>query len=184
MRKWVWVGIWFLYFSGLAVSTFLGISSYFVYTTFGFDFEELTEEGANATYYRVRFDDGSVWVGMATHPVEPPDRELDWFDPGGTVMDEPTRPRHPHWINDWGFWWITDSASDPFVFDRYGGATVSYWVGAPSWLFLLLLWLPALPGWWRLFATRNKPLRLPLAKSTPAADSPPNRSQTKGAKPK
>gem|GEM_PF-3703491 len=151
MIKVILRGIWSFYFLLLVFFTAMGVASYFRYSTAGFDFEVPTEQGAEVTYYRVRWDEGSTWVGKAIQPVPLPNRPLDWFDPGGTFMDLPTKPRHVHWLNDWGFWWITDAANDPFVFVRYGGATASYWIGVPSSLFLLVIWLPAGVGVWRLF---------------------------------
>ncbi len=132
-------------------ATLLALSSYFAYTTLGFDFEAPAVGGAEVTYYRLRWDDGSTWAGRAVQPVPRPSRPLDWLDPGGTILASRTRPAHSGWGNDLGFWWIGDAAADPYVIPRYAGATASTWVACPSWLVLGALWLG--PAWGR-FARR------------------------------
>ena len=118
---------------GLMVITCL--SSYFTYTTAGFDFERATPGGGyEVIYYRLRWDDGATWAGRAVQPVPRPDRAPDWFDPGGTLLDWPSRPGHARWWNRWGFWWVARAADDPYVTLRYPGATASRWVAVPSWL--------------------------------------------------
>jgi hypothetical protein len=121
-------------------ASLLALSSYFAYTTAGLDFEIPTEEGIDTTYYRLRWDDGSTWVGFAIQPCPRPRRPLDWFDPGGTLLVAPTRPEHRTWSNDLGFWWVDDPAEDPYVPTRYPGARVSRWWAMPSWMVLLGLW--------------------------------------------
>ncbi len=115
----------------------MAASSYFAYTTIGFDFETATPTGVEAVYYRLRWDDGATWIGRATQPVGRPDHDLDWFDPGGTLLARPSRPKHPRWWNRWGFWWITRAVDDPYLTLRYPGAIASRWVAVPSWLVAL-----------------------------------------------
>jgi hypothetical protein len=122
------------------VASALAVSSYFAYTTAGFDFEVDNGKGVDARYYRLRWDDGSTWVGMAVQPCLRPARPLDWFDPGGTLLALPTRPAHRSWWNDLGFWRVAGPAGDPFVATRYVGATASEWWACPSWLVVLALW--------------------------------------------
>ena len=57
----------------------MALSSYFAYTTAGFDFEVETATGVEVTYYRLRWDDGATWVGGAIQAVGRPDHALDWF---------------------------------------------------------------------------------------------------------
>jgi hypothetical protein len=137
-------------FLALAVpATLLAASSYFAYTTVGLDFEVPTEQGVDVSYYRLRWDDGSTWAGMAVQPVPRPRRALDWFDPGGTLLATPTRPGHRTWANALGFWSIAGPAADPYAPARYPGATASRWWALPSWLLVLGLWHRRL---WRTFA--------------------------------
>ncbi len=117
-------------------------SSYFAYTTAGFDFEVETSTGVEVIYYRVRWDDGATWAGRAVQGVARPTHALDWFDPGGTWMAMPSRPGYPHWWNRFGFWWITSAADDPYVPLRYPGASESYWMAIPSWLVMGLVGVP------------------------------------------
>jgi hypothetical protein len=124
----------------LLAALLMGISSYFAYTTVGFDFEVDNGVGVDARYYRLRWDDGSTWVGMAIQPCARPSRPLDWFDPGGTILDPPRRPAHPRWWNALGFWRVTSPADDPYVATSYLGAKASSWWGCPSWLVVLALW--------------------------------------------
>ncbi len=140
------------YWSFLVVASLMAFSSYFAYTTAGFDFEVDNGEGVDAWYYRLRWDDGSTWVGMAVQPCGRPDRPLDWFDPGGTILDPPRRPAHPRWWNDLGFWRVTSPADDPYVPTCYIGARSSSWWACPSWLVLMALWARPL---WRLARRRS-----------------------------
>lgn len=115
----------------------LAASSYFAYTTAGFDFERATPSGAfEVVYYRLRWDAGATWAGRAVQPVPRPDHPPDWFDPGGTLLDAPSRPERRSRWNRWGFWWIARAADDPYVPLRYPGATTSRWAAVPSWLVL------------------------------------------------
>ncbi len=75
-------------------------------------------------------------------PVGGPDRPLEWFDPGGTILASPSRPEHPDLWNRWGFWWITRASDDPYVALRYPGARESRWVAVPSWLLVAVIWSP------------------------------------------
>lgn len=142
MKKTFWMALFFCYLVLLLFFTGMGITSYFAYSTAGVDFEEPTQTGVDVTYYRLRWDDGSTWIGMAIQPVPRPDRPLDWFDPGGTLLHRPTMPAHKTWLEKSGFWFISSPEQDPFMEVRYRGATTSYWIGIPSWLFLLLIWSP------------------------------------------
>ena len=135
--------------------TFMALSSYFAYTTAGFDFEVETPTGVEITYYRLRWDDGSTWVGRAVQAVGRPDHALDWFDPGGTLFDQPTRPDHPRWPNQLGSWWITWATDDPYVPLRYPGARASEWVAVPSWLVVGLVVSPGLIRAVRLARSRR-----------------------------
>ncbi len=132
----------------------MGISSYLAYTTVGFDFEAASGAGVEVAYYRLRWDDGSTWAGWAVQPVRRPDRGLDWFDPGGTLFDRPTRPDHPRWWNRWGFWWIIWASDDPYVALRYPDAGASFWVAVPSWLVIAGFWSPELVRVGRRLAAR------------------------------
>jgi hypothetical protein len=138
----------------LVSATLMAVSSYFAYTTAGFDFETDNGSGVDAWYYRLRWDDGSTWVGMAVQPCGRPDHPPDWFDPGGTILEPPRRPAHPHWWNDFGFWRVAGPADDPYVPTCYIGAKVSSWWGCPSWLVLLALWARPL---WRLVKRSRSP---------------------------
>jgi hypothetical protein len=122
----------------------LALSSYCAYTTAGFDFEVPRGRGVAVHYYRLRWDDGSTWVGWAVQPVRRPRRPLNWFDPGGTVLAPLTRPAHRTWASALGFWWIDGASTDPYVTARYPRATASRWWAVPSWLVLLGLWHRAL----------------------------------------
>jgi hypothetical protein len=73
----------------------LSLSSYFAYTTLGFDFEVPTARDVDVSYKRLRWDDGSTWIGEAIQPLGRPGHEPDWFDPGGTLLAAPTRPAGP-----------------------------------------------------------------------------------------
>ena len=122
----------------------MALSSHFAYTTAGFDFEVATPNGVEVIYYRLRWDDGATWAGRAVQAVSRPDHAFDWFDPGGTLLDRPTRPERPHWWNRLGFWWITWATDDPYVPLRYPGARASEWVGVPSWLVVVVVYAPGL----------------------------------------
>ena len=135
--------------------TITALSSYFAYTTAGLDFEVETPTEVEVTYYRFRWDDGATRAGRAVQAVGRPDHALDWFDPGGTLLDRPTRPEHPHWWNRLGFWWITRATDDPHVPLRYPGAKASEWVGVPSWLVVVVVWLPGLIRAVRLARSRG-----------------------------
>jgi hypothetical protein len=135
----------------LVAASLLALSSYFAYTTAGFDFETDNGEGVDVRYYRLRWDDGSTWIGMAVQPCSRPDRPLDWFDPGGTFLARPTRPAHSNWWNTLGFWRVTSPADDPYLAIRYGGARSTSWWACPSWLVLLALWARPI---WRLARRR------------------------------
>jgi hypothetical protein len=135
------------YRAAIIAASLLAMTSYVAYTTAGFDFEVPTARGVDLHYYRLRWDDGSTWVGIAVQPCPRPARTLDWFDPGGTIFARPTWPVHRSWWNDLGFWWVNDPANDPYEADRYLGATSSVWWACPSWLVLLGLWFRPL---WKL----------------------------------
>ena len=122
------------------VASALAISSYLAYTTAGLDFEVATATGVDVYYYRLRWDDGSTWAGLAVQPVGRHHESLDWFDPGGTLLDAPTRPEHRTWPRALGFWWVADAADDPYMPVRYPGARESDWWAVPSWLVILGLW--------------------------------------------
>ena len=140
-------------------ATILAFSSYFRYTTAGLDFETTTPQGVDVTYYRLRWDDGSVWVGMAVQPVPRPQRPLDWADPGGTLFARTVRPRPATWANRLGFWIITDPRHDPYMPVRYAGAKVSRWAALPSWLFLGMVWSRSVVRWGKLLLGRaNAPV--------------------------
>ncbi len=124
----------------LVAASVMAVSSYFAYTTIGFDFETDNGQGVDARYDRLRWDDGCTWIGMAVQPCGRPKRPLDWFDPGGSILERPRRPVHPHWWNDFGFWRVTSPADDPYVPTSYIGAKASSWWACPSWLVLLVLW--------------------------------------------
>ena len=124
--------------------TLMAISSSFAYTTVGFDFEAATPTGFEVTYYRLRWDDGATWAGWAVQEVARPHDPPDWFDPGGTWFDRPSRPDHPRWWNRFGLWWITWASDDPYVALRYPGARASVWGAAPSWLVAAAAWAPSL----------------------------------------
>ena len=79
-----------------ALVVIMAVASHLAYTTIGFDFEHATNAGVDVVYYRLRGDDGAFWVGRAVQPVGRPDRALDWFDPGGTILASPARPEYPH----------------------------------------------------------------------------------------
>ena len=113
---------------------------YLGYTTVGFDFERPAGQGVEVLYLRFRWDDGSMWIGTAVQPVTIGRRDLEWFDPGGTLFASPTRPRHRTFWNDLGFWRVDEPIDDPYVATRYPGATSSRWSAGPSWLILLGLW--------------------------------------------
>lgn len=125
-----------------AGAAILAASSYFAYTTAGFDFESATSAGPEVTYYRLRWDDGATWIGVATQPVPQVHRPPDWFDPGGTLLAPPTRPDRLRPWNRWGLWWIGRAVDDPYVATRYPGARASRWAAAPSWLVILAAGLP------------------------------------------
>ncbi len=118
----------------------LAVASHLAYTTVGFDFEAETPEGVEVAYYRLRWDDGATWAGRAVQPVARPGRGLDWFDPGGTLLANPSRPARRSEANRWRFWWIRHAADDPYVALRYPGATSSVWVAVPSWLIVAMVW--------------------------------------------
>lgn len=153
----------FLYVFFLIPFTVLGFSSWFRYSTFGFDFEQARGQVIEVTYYRLRWDDGSIWAGWAVQQLPNPNRPLDWFDPGGTLLDEPTLPERKTWMNHLGFWWIDHPNNDPYVFPRYGGAHATFWLGAPTWLVLLVFWLPV--PWW----VATKPGRIAPKKGAPGS---------------
>ncbi len=134
------VGRWAVV-AGRAAATALAGSSYFAYSTAGFDFEVPTPRGIDVYYYRLRWDDGSTWAGLAIQPLPRPGRALDWFDPGGTVLDRPTRPGHRGWANDLGFWRVDGPADDPYLAPRYPGARASRWWACPSWLVAAGSWV-------------------------------------------
>jgi hypothetical protein len=97
-------------------------------------------QGADVYYYRLRWDDGSTWAGMAVQPISRPHEPPDWFDPGGTLLAAPTRPQHRTWANVLGFWRVAGPAADPYLSVRCPGATASRWWALPSWLLFLGLW--------------------------------------------
>jgi hypothetical protein len=133
--------------------TLLSLSSYFAYTTAGFDFEIPTAKGVDVRYARLRWDDCSTWVGIAVQPCPWPTRELNWFDLGGTLFAAPTRPSRRTFWNGLGFWRVDRPSDDPYVARRYAGATFSQWWGCPSWLILVGVWHRSI---WRVLVRFGK----------------------------
>jgi hypothetical protein len=138
-----------LWWTLAVVLSVLAFSSYFAYSTAGFDFESPTARGVDVLYLRLRWDDGSTWVGFAVQPCPRPNRPLDWFDPGGTVLDSPTRPDHRSRWNDLGFWRVEGPSDDPYVARRYSGSVASRWWACPSWLILLVFWFQPFRRRWK-----------------------------------
>jgi hypothetical protein len=132
-----------------------------LYTSVGWDAEEVIDGRIKRSYYRVRWPgDGDFWVGGGAYYLPRLDRPVKSFDPASTSF---VRPRHlpePHsaW-NHVGFWLLPDPAIDPC--DRAGAPRLlwGWWLGVPGWLpgVLLGLW-PACSLWQRL-RRGNEPVR-------------------------
>jgi hypothetical protein len=120
--------------------TLFALLSFFRYSTAGLDFEWAQEEGTYTRYFRVRWDLGSTWVGMADQVHPQVHDKLDWFDPGGTLLAAPTPIQKRSFLERLGFWFVGSAAQDRHAEFRYPGVVKSFWLAMPSWLLLLLLW--------------------------------------------
>ena len=122
----------------------MAISSYLAYTTATLtDIEVATATGVDVYYYRLRWDDGSTWAGLAVQPVGRHHQSLDWFDPGGTLLDAPTRPEHRDPGGAAPGVLVGRGRRGRPVHAEFGlpaGARESDWWAVPSWLVILGLW--------------------------------------------
>jgi hypothetical protein len=143
----------------VGILTLLGVASYFSYSTAGVDFEQPDPAGVRTLYLRLRWDQGSTWLGYAEQAHAANKQGFDWFDPGGTPPTTPTPVTPRTTAERFGFWLITSAADDPYVDHRYPGADRSGWLAVPSWLLILLLWS-------RWLVRRFHPRRAVVARGT------------------
>lgn len=122
------------------VNAALGVTSYWLYTSGGFDFEWATDQGRILECFaRIRWDGGSIWIGVADVVHLPHRGQLDWFDPGGSIF-KPTEPKEPQSLaNRAGFWLVWFDAADTNTIMREQGTLSSRMIGVPWWLVLIAL---------------------------------------------
>jgi amino acid transporter len=144
------IALGLLLIAGLAYAG-MSATSYFRYSTAGFDHDERVGDRVHTTYYRVRFSHGSFWLGAAKQDHADDGKSVDFFDIGGTPFARLNPLQPQSLLQHLGFWAIKSVETDPFEPHRYVGAVWSYWLAIPVWLPLVFLGV-----WWR-YGRRRKP---------------------------